>query len=265
MNGSFEHNDFGHSVIRDVTISVSSLKSEIEVMDLLLGINSELIDNKAIYNLESSLLIFEENKYGIPRQPNTFGLNHIGIRFPDINTLIKSVKKGFKANILPFIILEKPDKLSAYYYDSDSNIIELYFQKAGAKEFTNYLMETRIMSLKELFKLDTHDMEKDFSKPNIGHLGLDVRSLEEAKWFFHDMLAMDVIEKNIPGAIFFGYEGVTYISTYVWRTGWGRDGKFPHHPSLGLLSYSLKLLREPAQLWMEGPLEDPTGAVLYLL
>jgi len=265
MNVFVKDDDFGHIVIRDVTISVSDLESEIEIMDVLLGLTSETVDNKAIYTLESSILIFEENKYGIPRQANTFGLNHVGIRFPNIYSLIKSIERGFKANITPFIILDKPDKLSAYYYDIDSNIIEIYVQKTKIKKAINYLMETKVRSPKELLRLMNYDTEKQADKPDIGHLGLDVSSLEEAKWFFHDMLAMDVIEKNIPGAMFFGYDGITYISTYVWRTGWGRDGKFPYHPSLGLLSYSLKLLREPAQLWMEGPLEDPTGAILYLL
>lgn len=72
---------------------------------------------------------------------------------------------------------------------------------------------------------------------DIGHVHLCVSSLEQAEAFYVDALGMDVMQRDVPGALFLAAGGYHHhLGTNTWQSA---GASAPPEEAVGLLSYSL--------------------------
>lgn len=74
----------------------------------------------------------------------------------------------------------------------------------------------------------------------VGHIHLHVANLAETKWFYHDVLGLDITADGTQfGALFFSAGGYHHhIGTNIWR---GENLPAPPHDALGLRYFTLAL------------------------
>ncbi|MCC7130123.1 MAG: VOC family protein [Anaerolineae bacterium] len=235
------------TAIGGVTLQVSDLAAALAFYRDLIGLEAiRLADARA--NLGAggtAFLRLEELRGAAPQPPNTTGLYHTAIRFPDRRSL--AVKIGQLAQ--QQIPLGQGDHWvsEAFYLDDpDGNGVELYrdrprseWQYSGAA----VQMGTDPIDLEGFFaELGEDDPAAlSFAAPaatRIGHMHLRVADLDASQRFYCDLLGFD-LQARLGGALFVSAGGYHHhLGMNVWQT---RGASPPAQPCCGMREFSLRL------------------------
>jgi len=261
---------------------ISSVSLQVSDLDTALAFYRDLIGLEAIRltahsaDLGAGGTVFmrlEELRGAPPQPPNTTGLYHSAIRFPDRRSL--AVKIGQLAR--QQIPLGQGDHWvsEAFYLDDpDGNGLELYRDRQRS--------EWQYSGGEIQMGADPIDIEGFFAElggdepaalsfhapaaTRLGHLHLRVADLDASQRFYCDLLGFE-LQVRIGGALFVSAGGYHHhLGMNVWQT---RGAPPPHQPCCGMQEFSIRL-PDPADLERLGerlaaanlPLERRAGAIL---
>jgi catechol 2,3-dioxygenase len=194
-----------------------------------------------------------------PKPPNTTGLYHIAIRFPNRRELARGFRRLI-AQRSPFQgFADHLVSEALYLADPDGNGVELYTDRPREHwRWRNGMVEmaTAPLDVDELLR----EIENDSASwsgvhpsTNIGHIHLHVADLQKAEAFYSGVLGFDVTQRSSPGALFISAGGYHH---HLGLNIWAGKGAPPSPPeAVGLLSFSvsipdeatLRILRERLQ------------------
>lgn len=185
-------------------------------------------------------------KAGARRKPaNTTGLYHLAIRFPERGSLAYVFKRLSNYG-WPFQgAADHKVSEAIYLADPDGIGLELYADRQREQwpwEGEQIAMATDPLDINGLLsELNNESREWTDIHPmtDIGHVHLNVADLTEAEAFYHDLLGLDVTQRNYPGALFFSAGGYHHhVGVNIWA---GKGAPPPPADSTGLISYALSI------------------------
>ncbi len=193
-------------------------------------------------------IVLTESPEATPRPPGTTGLFHIAIRFPNrtelAKILLRLVERGYPIQGAADHAVSE----AIYLADPEGNGIELYRDRPREEWKTR---NNEIVMVTD--PLDVEGLLKDaegkawsglHSQTDIGHMHLNVGSLQDAEKFYHGTIGFDVTTKSYPGALFVAAGGYHHhLGLNIWA---GRNAPPPPENSMGLMSYGIAV---PASGW----------------
>jgi catechol 2,3-dioxygenase len=224
---------------------VKSLERELHFYHELLGFNK-------VEHRESTValsptgqqpfqILLTESPEARPRPPRTTGLFHAAIRFPNRIELAKAVVRLSQHG---YPIHGASDHLvseAIYLADPEGNGIELYCDRPGFEwKWSNgeIAMATEPLDVEALLReADGIGWAGIHPQTHIGHIHLNVASLESAEEFYSKQLGFDVTTRSYPGALFMAAGGYHHhIGANIWA---GRNAARPPEDSLGLIAFGI--------------------------
>ncbi len=192
-----------------------------------------------------SQIILTESPQALPRPRGTTGLFHIAVRFPDRSelskVLLRLVERGYPIQGAADHAVSE----AIYLADPEGNGIELYRDRPREEwkwRNNEVVMVTDPLDVEDLLK-ESEGKAWSGMHPmtDIGHIHLNVGSLDEAEKFYHGQLGFDVTTKSYPGALFVAAGGYHHhLGLNIWA---GRNAPPPQENSLGLMSFGIAVPR----------------------
>jgi catechol 2,3-dioxygenase len=194
-----------------------------------------------------ALLVLEEHPKDEDRAPGSPGLFHLAFLFPDREAIATATSRLVSRNYPLQGASDHGVSEAIYLADPEGNGLELYADrpaKVWPQNGAFVKMFTRRLDLQELLSraVPTRD---DYSIPpetRLGHMHLNVVSLEQTESLLRNKLRIDVRQRDVPGALFFGYDGYHHhLAANTWdvRSG-ARQGV------VGLESFTVRITPELA-------------------
>jgi catechol 2,3-dioxygenase len=189
-----------------------------------------------------ALIVLEEDSEAAPAPPETAGLFHIALLYPDRATLAMGVRR----------VVERRHRLEGasdhgvseaiYLSDPENNGLELYADRSPElwpHRGRHLAMFTGPLNLNALLT-EANPTGYEYAAPHslrIGHIHLRVSDLHRAEAFYSQALCLEVRQRDLPGALFMAREGYHHhIGANTW---------FSRQPavagSLGLSHFALHL------------------------
>lgn len=199
-----------------------------------------------------AVVVLRERAGAARRPANTTGLFHVAIRLPTRYALAR-VFRRLLSRRYPFHGFSDHGVSEALYLaDPDGNGLELYADRPRGQwpydERGGIAMVTQRLDTKALLQL-VEDDDTSWAgidpATDIGHVHLQVSSLERADQFYHDVLGLDVSQRSYPGALFFSAGGYHH---HVGANVWNSKGGSPAPDDTADLVY-FQLLVPDAQAW----------------
>lgn len=199
---------------------------------------------------ENPLLILKEDKDVKFNSRYYPGLYHIALKFPDRESLGKEFlhlfNKGQKFHGFSDHIVSE----AIYLADPEENGIELYVDKPVSIwtwKMGEVEMATQPLNLNVLTD-EIKNRDEDFkgmdTNAGIGHIHLQVSSLDKAEKFYHDILGMDITNSSYNGALFFSAGGYHHhVGANIWHS---RNSPPLPEDSAGLISFTVNIPDEKA-------------------
>lgn len=186
-------------------------------------------------------VLLTESPSATPRPPRTMGLFHVAIRYPNRVELAKSLTRLLQHG---YPIQGAADHLvseAIYVADPEGNGIELYCDRPKESwRWSNgeIAMATDPLDVEALLReADGQEWTGIHPQTDIGHIHLNVGSLENAEEFYAKQLGFDVTTRAYPGALFLSAGGYHHhIGVNIWN---GRNASRPPANSLGLISFGI--------------------------
>ena len=129
--------------------------------------------------------------------------------------------------------------------DAEGNGIELYVDRPREQwpySHGELQMGTEPLDLDNLLsELTTHEgnEEPNSRELRIGHIHLQVSSVQNAEEFYHRTLGFDVVQRNFPGALFMSAGGYHHhIGANIWNS---RGASPAREGSTGLMEFGIQL------------------------
>jgi catechol 2,3-dioxygenase len=216
-------------------------------MHLLPGNDSEQIMLLGANPHGPPLLALHDDPTARPRLYGTTGLYHVALLFHDRVALAFTLKRLLQHGWPIHGAADHGVSEALYLSDPEGNGIELYIDCAEEEWPRNgeqVEMVNKPISLERILQEigDCSHAEID-PLTRIGHIHLNVSELDSTSWFYHDLLGLDIMQDNYPGALFFSAGGYHHhIGANIWN-GHGAP-PFPAK-STGLISYSIGLPTQP--------------------
>lgn len=186
-------------------------------------------------------IILTESPQAQPRPRGTTGLFHIAIRFPDRGELAKILLRLVEHGYPIQGAADHAVSEAIYLADPEGNGIELYRDRPREGwKWTNdeIVMVTDPLDVEDLLK-ESEGATWSGIHPmtDIGHIHLNVGSLEDAESLYHRQLGFDVTTKSYAGALFVAAGGYHHhLGLNIWA---GRNAPPPPENSIGLISYGI--------------------------
>jgi catechol 2,3-dioxygenase len=193
---------------------------------------------------QEPLITLEEAADAQPRPAGTTGLYHAALLMPDRTELARILKRLGEERYPLQGFADHGVSEAIYLADPDGNGLELYADhprdlwphKRGEIE-----MYTRSLDLENLLsEIKDDESEWDGVHPDttMGHIHLQVSDLKKSGEFYHDVLGLDVMQQNFPGALFLAADGYHH---YVGLNAWNTLGGTPAPKgSIGLVRFSVE-------------------------
>lgn len=180
-----------------------------------------------------------------PQPPNTTGLYHAAILFPDRQSLAIKIAQLAAAGVS----LGQGDHLVSeafYLSDPDGNGLELYRDRPRSEwewDGEQVRMATDPVDVEGMFA-EIRGRDEALANPaapdgtKLGHMHLRVADVALAESFYVDTLGLDVTARS-AGALFVSAGGYHHhVGLNAWQS---RGGRPPVEPSAGLAEFSLVL------------------------
>jgi len=233
----------GVSYVNKLSINVSNLEGSLTYYEKVIGLSLlERDENKAVLTADqvTPLLILNQPSKVLPKPRRTTGLYHFALLLKErsqlANFLGHLIEKRIPHGSADHILTE-----ALYLNDPDGNGIEVYYDKKDEEvdgTVESLEMATLPLDQASLLRVRTGDWRKMPKDTIIGHIHLQVDSLEEAKAFYVDTLGFDIIARY-PGALFISDGGYHHhIGLNTWN---GEDAPAPPKDSVGLNWYNIVL------------------------
>jgi catechol 2,3-dioxygenase len=233
--------------VGSVTLKVADLQRSVAFYRDVIGLQKLAeADSRAVMGAgERPIVALEYVPGARPQPPNTTGLYHAAILFPDRRSLAvkmaQIINQNFRFGQADHLVSE-----AFYLNDPDGNGLELYRDRPRS--------EWRWDEQAVRMAIDPIDMEdffgeikpgdsslKDPAAPSgtkLGHVHLRVASIEKARDFYVELLGFDVTA-SMPGALFVSAGGYHHhLGLNVWQS---RNGSPAPEDSAGLREFSLFL------------------------
>ncbi|MEO8168651.1 MAG: VOC family protein [bacterium] len=192
-----------------------------------------------------ALIILTESPAATPRPHGTTGLFHIAIRYPDRSELSKTLNRIIEQGYPIQGAADHAVSEAIYLADPEGNGIELYRDRPREEwkwRNNEIVMVTDPLDVDDLLKeAEGKTWSGMHPKTDIGHMHLNVGSLQDAEKFYHGTIGFDVTTKSYPGALFVAAGGYHHhLGLNIWA---GRNAPPPPENSIGLISFGIAIPR----------------------
>lgn len=196
------------------------------------------------------LLLLTEDAQADGRNPSAPGLFHNAFLFPSRPGLAAAVRR-ILLNRWPIEGFADHGVSEAIYLsDPEGNGVELYVDKPQSQwpyQDGRLRMVTKPLDLKGLLATEgaaTMAPASQTAAISVGHIHLQVSDLRKAEQFYHDLLGLDITQKDFPGALFFSAGGYHH---HVGANIWNSRGVAPSpRNSAGLIGFTMRFSEQQA-------------------
>lgn len=236
--------------IAEVTLRVRTGARQLEFYSRVLGFRSMRESDRYVVVLRwfrpqrDSRLILLEDLEAPPRPPRTTGLYHLAIRVAARRSLALLFNRLREAGWPLHGAADHGVSEAIYLPDAEGNGLELYVDRPRERwpvAGDRIAMVTEPLDLEDLLAtLHDDDFRVTWPPPaDIGHIHLQVSSLERARTFYCDALGFRVRQDTFPGALFVAAGDYHHhVGLNIWDTAGAPP---PPRGSLGLVSFTLEL------------------------
>jgi catechol 2,3-dioxygenase len=204
---------------------------------------------------EPELIILTEDRNAPPRPPQTTGLFHFALRYPQRQALAQAVQRVVDSGYEIDGASDHGVSEAIYLADPDGNGVELYADRPAAdwpRRHGQIAMTSGPLNLGALLASAPSQSAADdpllrpdreqfgvhaLACPSLGHIHLEVADLAAAERFYSEFLGFSVTQRSYPGALFFAagnYHHHIAVNTWAGRT-------VAPVGSVGLISYRLEV------------------------
>lgn len=235
--------------IQSYTLRVKNLDEMCRFYELKLGLKIAGQKNNEISfsanGNENHLIKLVEDKDVKFKSRHYPGLYHIAIRFPDRESLAREFLHLFREGQKFHGFSDHLVSEAIYLADPEENGIELYVDKPrntwtwkmGEVEMSTLPLNLNVIT-NELKNPDEKFTGMD-SRASIGHIHLQVSSLDKAKKFYNEIIGMDITSSSYSGALFFSAGGYHHhIGTNIWHS---RNSTPLPGDSNGLIDFTINI------------------------
>jgi catechol 2,3-dioxygenase len=255
--------------IQHAQFRVSNVGQAVAFYRDLVGLSALSADaNEAVLSESpggTPLLYLVESADAEPRNPRSPGLFHMALLYGERRDLALAFMRLREHRWRFQGFADHGVSEALYLADPDGNGIELYIDRprdAWPYRGGDLQMVTEPLDVDSLLSSvsSTDSVTRTAGTgPSIGHMHLQVSSLQKAERFYHAMLGFDITQKNFPGALFMSAGGYHH---HIGLNTWNSLGAPPARSAArGLLRFALRLndaqstraLRErmkPTEFWL---------------
>jgi len=203
---------------------------------------------------EPALLVLEGDPGALPRPGTAPGLFHTALLFPDRLELARTVRHVGEIGWNFQGFADHGVSEAVYLSDAEGNGLELYRDRPrdewpmGSSNTSNEVaMVTEPLDMdglmSELTKI-TPSYDGIHADVLVGHIHLQVSNLDKAGIFYHDLLGLDITQRNYPGALFLSADGYHHhVGLNIWNS---RGSQSAAKNASGLMSFEITTV--PARL-----------------
>src|SRR3990172_6376474 len=191
---------------------------------------------------EPAQIVLLEDRHAAPRPGSAPGLFHTAFLFPSRQALASVLQHLMDAKTRFQGFADHGVSEAIYLADPEGNGVELYCDRPRS---TWHLQNDGIAMVTEALDVAGLLLELEHEKAHqldpatvIGHLHLQVSSLQKAERFYHKILGFDVTQRSYPGALFVSAGGYHHhLGLNIWNS---RNGvRVPG--TAGLISFGIQI------------------------
>ena len=172
------------------------------------------------------LVLLTEDRTAKPRAAQSAGLFHLALLYPTRQELAAAFMRFHEYGWQFHGFADHGVSEALYIADADSNGIELYVDRRPEqwpRRNGELVMVTEALDVENLLsELKSPSQQQTGNELTIGHIHLQVTSLQLAEEFYHEALGFDVTQRSFPGALFVAAGGYHHhIGLNVWNSRGG--------------------------------------------
>ena len=191
----------------------------------------------------SPLVLLTEDRTAKLRPARSAGLFHLAILYPTRRALAAAFMRLHEHSWQFHGFADHGASEALYIADRDGNGIELYVDRPREQwPYRNGELEmvTEPLDLEDLLSELKHPSQQQLGNGlTIGHIHLQVTSLQSAEEFYHETLGFDVTQRSFPGALFVAAGGYHHhVGLNVWNS---KDGSPLTEGTAGLVRFGIRV------------------------
>jgi len=188
------------------------------------------------------VLLTEDRTAKLP-PARSAGLFHLALLYPTRRDLAAAYMRLFEHGWQFHGFADHGVSEALYMADADGNGIELYVDRPRDQwpyRDGELEMVTKPLDLENLLsELKSPSQQQSANALAIGHIHLQVTSLQSAEEFYHETLGFDVTHRSFPGALFVAAGGYHHhIGLNVWNS---RAGSPLKEGTAGLVRFGIRV------------------------
>ena len=233
--------------IKSTGLKVANLDRALAFYTNTLGFRANAVnENQAELSTQENgqtLIHLTEQKNAQPKPRHTTGLFHIAIRVPSRSALAQVVRRLHEQKWPLAGASDHGVSEALYLSDPDGNGLEIYTdlpQSQWPTQGDHVAMYSAPLNVNALLqesgeRNDTHLP----TNTDIGHVHLQVSSLESAKQFYVDLVGFDIRQNNYQGALFIAADGYHH---HLGLNTWAGEGiPSPPENAVGLNTFTIAI------------------------
>ncbi|MEX2115408.1 MAG: VOC family protein, partial [Bacteroidota bacterium] len=182
---------------------------------------------------EPALIVLEGDPGALPRPVMAPGLFHTALLFPNRLELARTMRHVGEMGWKFQGFADHGVSEAVYLADAEGNGLELYRDRPrnewpigssvdSSKDPNEVTMVTEPLDIAGLIA-ELADVPPSYEgiHPDaiVGHIHLQVSSLDKAKTFYHDLLGLEITQQTYPGALFLSADGYHHhVGLNVWNS-----------------------------------------------
>ncbi len=243
------NNFFATLRIHDIRLRVLNLETTSRFYRDVVGLREILRDGRVVRlsanGQEPALIVLEGDPAAFSRPVTAPGLFHTALLFPNRLELARTVRHVGEMGWKFQGFADHGVSEAVYLADAEGNGLELYCDRPreewpmGSPDSPGEIaMVTEPMDVPGLMAdLTGTSPSYDGVHPDVlvGHIHLQVSSLDKAKPFYHDLLGLDITQRTYPGALFLSADAYHHhVGLNVWNS---RGSQPAPENARGLMSF----------------------------
>jgi catechol 2,3-dioxygenase len=228
--------------IGHIELQVSNLKQTLEFYVTGVGLVQTAANTDAVMltSMAGPRLFLTENQHAEPRPPHTTGLYHAAFLFASRSDLASVYRNMLNIGYQFHGFADHGVSETLYLSDPDGIGIELYTDKPRNEwpfQDGQLHMGTADLDIQNLMELAT--LRKPDADIKVGHVHLNVSDLARTEFFYTTVLGFHVVQRDMPGALFFAAGDYHHhIGANVWQ---GIGASPSPDNSVGMKKFALEL------------------------